>query len=126
MEEFLVLFIQVLIEVLVNSTVSLPFDIFFNGKSSKPWSNGCWLTILFAICGAALGGLSIFLLPHAMITHSELRVMNFFVAPLLAGFFALLLARYRGDRKHEWMHFGNSLLFTLIFVGIRLAFCNKH
>lgn len=125
MEEVLVLFIQLLVELLFNSMVSIPFDIFFSGYTPGTRATGCALTCLFMLIGAALGGLSLLVMPHLMITNPTLRIVNLVLSPILAGLLAMLVARFRGVQKEEWSHFWHSFWFTLLFASIRLAYCQR-
>jgi len=125
MEELIALFIQFVVEVLLEVLGTLPWDML-----SYRWDDrtGCSLVLLTLLAGGAVGGISVLIFPHTMLHHGWSRMGNLIVAPLLSGGMAWLMAKRRERRGRavpELRHFWHSFGFTFALAAVRLAYCNR-
>lgn len=128
MEEFLALFIQLVLEVGLQLFGSLGFDAATTSRDRTDKEKaGCWWLVLFAVFGAICGGLSLIFAPQLMLPNLGLRLANLIVAPLLAGTISYLVARYVWTSKglEPSHHFWRGFWFALFFGLCRFAFA-KH
>jgi hypothetical protein len=121
MEELLVIVIQCLVEILFY----FPFDLAatgWNERTGELRGGGFYWLYLFA--GGALGGLSLLILPHHLITSSAIRVANLMIAPILIGTLAWCIAAWLKSQKIArlpWNQFWAAFCFVLAFDAVRLA-----
>ncbi len=76
----------------------------------------------YAIFGAVLGGLSMFVVPPRPVRHPTLRVVNLIAAPMAAGLVMKAVGDYRarrGKRPGGLESFGYAFLFALAFALVR-------
>lgn len=129
MEELVALIIQVVVEVGLQIFGAIGVD-WATGASSKKDDKeeaGCGWLFIFALFGAACGGLSLLLVPKLILPTLGLRIANLIVAPLAAGALSYLVAR------HVWAagqwpprhHFWRGLWFALAFGLVRFAYVHR-
>ena len=97
MEELVALIIQVVVEVGLQLFGAVGID-WATGASDKKGDKeeaGCGWLFIFALLGAACGGLSLVLVPKLVLPTLGLRIANLVVAPLAAGGLSYLVARLR-------------------------------
>ncbi len=84
-----------------------------------------WLAALgYALFGAAFGGISLWLLPHHMVTHPLWRWVNLIVTPLAAGLCMAQLGAWRARRGQAVFRidsFAYGYLFALSLAMVRLV-----
>jgi hypothetical protein len=128
MEEILGLLIQFILEVGLQLFGSIGIDAATVSRSrDEKEKDGCGWLILFAVCGALCGGLSLIFAPNLFLPNLGLRLGNLVVAPLLAGLLSYLFARYvwssKGlDAPH---HFWRGFWFALLFGLVRFAYAHR-
>ncbi len=129
MEQLLVLIVEVFFEILLNVLGNGLFDWPTQGRARSRQGESivlpCFLWFLFA---SFLGWLSLFVLPHALITVSALRMANLLVAPAVSAAIAWWIADWRSywhsnitPRYYLW----KSFWFTLGMVLVRFAYTVK-
>jgi hypothetical protein len=126
-EELLIVLFQVLVEIVVQFAIYLPFDIPFYRSRTDEHERGCAWMALCLVAGGVLGGLSLLLFPKLVIPYPWLRVVNLFAAPLLAGSLSLATAAWRRKRGFAvipWPHFWYAFCFALAFSGVRFAYAD--
>ena len=98
MEEFLVILLQFVFEVLLQALAELPWDAFIGTGSSRSGGSeaydGLWI-VLSLIAGAALGGASLLLFPTTLLHWGGLRMANLVVAPAVSAYISLFFTRRR-------------------------------
>ena len=86
-----------------------------------------WLAALaYAIFGAALGGLSLLVLPHNMVRPSW-RLLNLLLTPLLLGGMMAWMGNWRARRGQAVLRidrFAYGYLFALAFALVRFKFAS--
>lgn len=117
MEEFVVLILQVVVEVGMQILGSIGFD-FLSNRSSKN-EVGCGWLVLFAVFGAGLGGISLLILPTLLLPTLTLRIANLVLAPLVAGALSYLVARTGVLNGPPSIHFWRGCWFALAFGLVR-------
>jgi hypothetical protein len=76
------------------------------------------------VLGAALGGISLLVLPALWLHSPVARAINLLLAPVAAGGLMEVLGNARqrqGRRRGFLMHFGCAYLFALAFAVVRFA-----
>src|SRR5262245_42933635 len=98
-EEFLMVLLQVLLELLIDLGLYWPSD----SASSRTTRGGpkynALTAVVWAALGGVLGGFSLLFLPNLLIQDPTARVVNLFVTPVLAGVFGFLVSALR-SRKY--------------------------
>ena len=125
MEEVLVLIVQFVVEVLVETLVYLPFDLPLSRDEKSGERKGCGWHFLYLMMGGVVGGLSLLVAPRLLIHSAPLRVANLLVAPVVAGGLSWALAvrrRSRGAEVCPRTHFWTGFWFVLAFSSVRLAY----
>src|SRR5439155_5926555 len=128
-EELVALIIQVVVEVGLQLFGAVGID-WATGASDKKGDKeeaGCGWLFIFALLGAACGGLSLMLVPKLVLPTLGLRIANLVVAPLAAGGLSYLIA------KHVWAagqwppphHFWRGFWFALVFGIVRFAYVHR-
>lgn len=125
MEEILVIIIQFLFEVILNSIMNIPFDWpSKNRLTAEPGS--IWLTCLLWFLGASLlGWVSLIFFKHTLIAISGLRIANLILAPLLSAFISKVIASKRAENNQFIVpnnHYWQAFWFTLGFTMVRFAY----
>lgn len=125
MEEFLVLLLQFLAELVMNIVSSgLDWPTSTSDRSdqhSRLWVRSGWLFL-----GGVLGYASVWILPHTILGHAWLRLINMGLSPVIAGFLSRQFASRFGDeaaipRNHFW----NAFCCSLGFVLMRFAYASR-
>lgn len=125
MEEILVVILQLVVEVLLQMVVYLPFDLPLIWDEKTGERRGCGWLFIYLLLGGGVGGLSLLVAPRLMIHSAPLRLANILVAPLSAGGLSLWIAswrRTRGATTFPQTHFWTAFWFVLAFAGVRLAY----
>jgi hypothetical protein len=134
MEEALIVLLQLLFELIVELLFWLPWDVFFwrteRSRARKGLSRRGNAPILIGagVVGAALGGLSLVVWPRTLLNASWLRLLNFAIAPPLAGWIAYDLSRRRerrGETSDRAMHAWFAVIFSFVFVALRFAWARR-
>src|ERR1700761_266771 len=99
MEEFLILLLQFVFEMLLEVLGSLPWDAFSYRWDDK--DQGFGLGVLAFTAGCLLGGASLLMFPHTLLHHGWSRIGNLVVAPLLSGLVARSMAKWRERKGRE-------------------------
>src|SRR5437879_10512994 len=115
MEEFLIVLIQFLIEVVGQAFVSIPFDCACRIRD-KPEDHPFWFAFLFLVVGGATGWISFAFVP-GLIHVPALRIAALFLSPLLAGMFGYQIALWQSRTRNPLLvpgyHFWYAFFFTL-------------
>jgi hypothetical protein len=125
MEDALIIIIQVLAEIVLESLAWWPVDLPSRGRQrpeapSIKGSCAIWFTV-----GALLGGLSVLLVKRTFLTHPALRLTNLLVAPLASAYLSEAIARHRQQANHHIIprnHFWRAFWFTTGLVLLRFAY----
>ncbi len=130
MEEILFIIISFVGQLLLESLLYFPWDIFmvsYEKKREGDINTFGWLFISLII-GIAVGAASVAILSSAVIPISWLRVINLIVAPFLAGAVALRMSKRRNQKgltSNNKLHYLVSFFFTLGILGIRFVLTTK-
>ncbi len=112
-----------MLEILIDVSCSLPVDLFVWGyEEDKPETKR--RGGLF-VAGCLLGGFSAAWLPQSFLHHGWSRMINIIASPLLAGWVAVLIARWMQRRDKEVspkFQFWRAFWFTLGFTLVRFAY----
>ena len=112
-EILLQIFLEVLVELGLHST----------GRSRRPVNP--WLAAVgYAVLGALLGGLSLWVMPELLIPEPG-RVLNLVIAPILVGLMMVGLGAWRarrGDPVLRIDRFVYGYLFALALALVRFQF----
>ena len=128
MEEFLVLLIQFVIEVLFESLGYLPFEWATTRKDRGPRESIGGACTAWLLIGALVGGASLIFLDHSLLHHAWLRIANLVVAPVCAGCIAeVFAARRRATRpwiepRHQFWY---AFWFSFGIAAVRFAYTIK-
>ena len=124
MEEFLILLIQFLIEVVGQALVSIPFDCACRIRD-KPEHHAFGVAALFLVVGGMVGWISFGFVP-GLVHVPALRIATLFVSPVLAGTFAYQIARWQARTRNPFLvpryHFWYAFSFTLGLAAVRFAY----
>ena len=130
MEELILVILTFVGEILLESLIYFPWDIFMVSREKKKDGElnafGWLLISLFA--GMAVGGISVWILSSAMLLFSWLRVANLLIAPLLAGGFALRMSKRRNQKEidsNNKLHYFIAFVFTAGVIGVRFVLTTK-
>jgi hypothetical protein len=129
-EELIALLFQIVIELIVQLVIYLPFDwglstVWSRAETTDGNINGCGYFFLFMIMGGVLGGLSLLIEPRLLLPYAWMRITNLFVTPILAGALSWLFAKWRRQKQSGIVaseHFGSAFLFGLAFSLVRFTF----
>jgi len=117
--------LSVVAEVLLNGVVELVLEIATRliPESWRQKLDRAFLAAIFwALLGAALGGLSLQILPSMLIADEEKRIVTLVVAPLVVGLVMTTvgaLRRRRGEALVRLDTFAFAWLFAFAFTGVR-------
>ena len=124
-EEILIIIIQFLFEVILNSIVNIPFD-WPSKNRLTPEPESIWYVCFLWFLGASfLGWVSLFFFKHTLITISSLRVANLILAPLLSAYISKAIATRRAESNQYIVpqnHYWQAFWFTLGFTMVRFAY----
>jgi hypothetical protein len=128
-EEFLILILQGILEVILEIFTYGPWD--WPWGSSTKWEArslsakcGAWLII-----GCGLAALSILLLQRTWISHPYLRLLNVVLAPVVSALISQAIARRRQRRNPDLVprnHFWQAYWFAFGLVVVRYVFAVRH
>jgi hypothetical protein len=128
MEEFLIVFIQFIVEFFINVVADIPFDWPSRNRQTPEPENISGLCFGLLLLGGGLAWLSVFIFPRTLISVSVLRIANLALAPVTSGLLSLFIARRRSlanpnivPRNHFWQAFW----FTVGLVGVRFAYAGR-
>jgi len=128
MEEILVLVIQVLIELLFNIVISAPFELASITAPSSKGDNPVIQAMIWLILGLAIGGVSIAVFSHSLISIGALRVFNLVAAPPTAAYLSQAIAR-RWTKSNPSInprnHFWHAFCLTLGVAIVRFAYASR-
>lgn len=113
------LFLQLIVELLAEIGLRSTSEAF--RKPPNPWL----AAIGYAIFGATAGGISLFLLPDALVKGETWRLINLAVTPLLAGLAMAALGAWRSRRGQQTLRidrFSYGYLFALCMAIVRFHF----
>lgn len=84
-----------------------------------------WSTIGFALWGVIFAGLSLLIFPTSPIHNPDLRLVNLFLSPVLAGLAMVAIGNFRqkkGQQTTRINRFGFAFAFAFAFAATRFAF----
>lgn len=119
MEFLLELLGELLIQIVVECLVEL--GIHSIGEPLRKPPNPWIAAIGYALFGAIIGGLSLFVVPHNLMPEAW-RVANIVLTPLAAGLAMMAMGRWRarrGDTRLRIDRFGYAYLFALAMALVR-------
>ena len=125
MEEVLLLIVQLVVEVLLQALVYLPFDLPVSRNEKTGERTGAGWVFVYLALGGIIGGLSLLVAPRLLIHSAPLRLVNLFIGPIAAGGLSWSLAawrRSRGATTSPWTHLWTAFWFVFAFAGVRLAY----
>lgn len=130
MEEILVIIVSFVGEILLESLLYFPWDIFITSFEKRKEGElnrvGWGFGSLFI--GMAIGAISVKLFSDAILPFSWLRILNLILAPLFAGIIALRMSKRRNQKNltsDNKLHYLIAFLFTLGMIGTRLVLTTK-
>ena len=130
MEDFLIVILQGLIELLVEAIVYIPFDWPFGYRSIPQSSVGIvGRCALWFVSGCLLAGGSLLVLNHTWISLPAFRIANIVLAPITSGYIAKFLAVRRSRKNPDIIpenHFRQAFWFTLGLVLIRFVYAVRQ
>jgi len=77
------------------------------------------------VIGCVLGGVSVFVVQHSLLSLPALRVINLLAAPLFSAFLSKAIATRRSETNANIIprnHFWQAFWFTLGLVMVRFAY----
>lgn len=125
MEELLVILIQVLVEIVLDCLIYLPWDTSFYKSGKAVDNSGCAMCFAYLSVGAACGWLSLLIVPKLVLGRSVFRLGSLILNPMVAGASAWALATLRNNPTRKLrppIHFFFAFCFVLAFGAIRLAY----
>lgn len=130
MEEILIVVITFLGQLLLESLLYFPWDMFviFHEKYRGGKYNKFGWALISLLVGMTVGIISVGIFSDAVLPFSWLRVLNLIVAPFLAGALALRMSRRRNQKEltsDNKLHYLVAFLFTLGLLGVRFVFTAK-
>jgi len=121
------IFIQFVVEVVLQALVSIPFDCGCRIRKA-PEHDAFGFAFLFLLAGGVVGWISLAFVP-ALITNRWLRIASLILSPLLAGFLGYRIARWQLLRRNPFLvpkyHFWYAFSFTLGLAAVRFAYKNQ-
>jgi len=130
LEEIIVLVLSFVGELLIESLMYFPWDIFmasYERKKEGEINNFGWFAISLFF-GIGIGYVSLRLLPKIIIQYSWLRILNLILAPLIAGAIAVNMSKRREQKElttNNKLHYLIGFLFTLGLVSVRYVLSQK-
>jgi hypothetical protein len=131
MEDFLILLLQAVGEILFELFAWWPWDWFWYwGPSEREDRLGPnWTAAVLSVgMGALLGWASLYVFPAVLVKWAWLRVTLLFVSPVASGFMSREMARWRQEKNaliQPNIHFWIGLGFSVGFVWMRFAFAHR-
>lgn len=129
MEEIFAIVLQVLIEVGIQFFGGIGIDLAAtSGKGEGDRDqDGCGWLAIFGVFGAICGGLSLLVMPNALLPNFPLRLANLVISPFLAGGLSYLIAAnvWSRDRRDPRHHFWRGFCFALLFAIVRFAYVHR-
>jgi len=123
-EEFLVVLIQFVLDVLAQAAISIPFD--FCPRRDFPNSRVTYV-ILAVVGGGLCGAASLHFFPNSPLHYSWLRIASLAASPLIGGYFGYVVAEVRsglGRELNSRDHFWYAFAFTLGLAVIRFEYAH--
>ena len=126
MEEILILLLQGLAELLLQILGSGMLDFCgwwadgLDGTLSRAWMT----TFGLFVAGCAMGGLSLWLMPHSLLPWAWLRIVNVVLGPVSSGWISWMFATWRAQRHRNvvpWHHAVGAAAACLGVVLIRFT-----
>jgi hypothetical protein len=127
-EELLIVVVQFLFDLLLDTAISIPVDWVFgceerarHNRGLEPPSSAPILAGA-TIVGAVLGGMSLVVWPHTLLRFGWLRILNLVLAPALSGAIAFQASkrrRTRGSVSDDELHAVFAALLSFAFVAVR-------
>lgn len=117
MEEIIVLFFQLLVEIL-QIFGSVPIDA-ARSRSSRKDDEGCLVIVMHVIFGGGLGLLSVLFAPKFLLPTMALRIANLFIAPVISGAISYYVIGKISNNKTQGV-FIHGVLFAFMFGLARL------
>lgn len=126
MEVILEIFLQVFGEFLIQLFAEALFDLGFAsvGEALKrPLAGRPFLAGFgYVILGAVAGALSVWVVPHSLISSPALRAANVFLTPLMVGLCMVGIGQWRvrrGRDKSLLNRFSHGFIFAFAFAVVR-------
>jgi hypothetical protein len=126
-EEVVALVVQFVLEVGLQLFGSIGIDAATSSRRrTEKEEAGCGWLVVFAAFGAACGGLSLLVFAKPLLP-ANLRLVNLFVAPFVAGALSFAVARYVWTSKGQAPshHFWRGFWFALFFGLVRFAYASR-
>jgi hypothetical protein len=127
-EEILIALLQVILEVLGNVLLEIPWDFTVSSGErrasvgEKEPNNARWF-LGSVVLGATFAGISLLFARHAFIARSEFRVANLILAPIVSSIVAYRISKVSAAKSRPWnqpdRHAMCAFLFTGTFATIR-------
>jgi hypothetical protein len=118
-EEILFFLLQILIEIVIEGIAYC-----LTSKSiARPHGqnrSGVGGTVIYAIIGGLLGGVSALVYSHVLLPQMWMRIANLVVTPILFGVLAMALPGFSGASASR--QFWNAYFLALFFAAARLLF----
>jgi len=124
MIEFLFeIFAEILIQIIGQALAEAGLHTFNDWRNYKanPWLAG----LGYALFGAIVGAITVWLLPHYMVHNEVLRKVNLLVAPVVAGGMMVLVGAWRAKRGDPVLgidRFAYGYVFALSLALVRFVF----
>jgi len=115
---------EIILELLAEIFLQLIFEtlaeagIHFFGRDNKP--NPIAAGIGYFLFGAALGALSLFLLPESFISSDGLRWLNLIVTPVVLGFIMAMIGKARTRKGKDTVRIERFVFGYLFAFGLAL------
>ena len=119
MEEILFFLLQIVIEVAIEG-VAYSLTSRSIAKQKRQSGTGVGVTVVYAIVGGLLGGVSALVYSHVLLPRQWMRITNLLVTPVLFGGLAMWLPKPHAST--EGRQFWNAYFFALFFAAARLLF----
>ena len=118
MDEILFFLLQIVIEVAIEGVA---YSLTSRSIAKKRQSGtGVGVTVVYAIVGGLLGGVSALVYSHVLLPRQWMRITNLLVTPVLFGGLAMWLPKPHAST--EGRQFWNAYFFAIFFAAARLLF----
>jgi hypothetical protein len=134
-EELLIVVVQFLFDLLLDTAISVPVDWLFgrderarHDRGVSPPSSAPILAGA-TIVGAVLGGMSLVVWPQMLLRYGWLRMPNLVLAPALSGALAFQASkrrRARGSVSDDELHAVSAALLSFAFVAARFLWALRR
>jgi hypothetical protein len=130
MEELIILVLSFIGELLIESLIYFPWDLFigsYERKNEGKLNTFGWCVVSLFL-GIGMGYASTLIFPNIIFDYTWLRIINLLVAPLLAGALAVKMSKRREQKDlttNNKLHYLVGFLFTLGLVGARYVLAQK-